>query len=93
MTPFIVAVVFGSSPESELHINAVIAPTSEAAAALLALEVRQHTGTEKSLTAVAVMELDRPFLETALRATQGELPETGTAQVVSLVPPRGGDVA
>ncbi len=90
MKPFIVAVVFGSGPESELFVNAVIAPNREAAAAIWSLEVREQTGIAKPLAGVAVMELERSFLETALRATQGKLPETGTAQVVSLVPPRDG---
>lgn len=87
MKPYIVSVLFGdSAPEQLMSVEAIIAPSREAAVALFVARVVRATNTDKDPCGVAVAELEAGFLEAALRAARGKMPESGTADVLALVP-------
>lgn len=80
---YVVALNFGEG--GLLHINAALAPSPEAAAAMVTVEcLRMFPGNPGTLIGVAVGKLDQGFLEVALSAAKG-LPREG-GQVLSLVP-------
>jgi hypothetical protein len=84
LKPYMVTLSFAEG--GPLFLNALLAPTPEAATAMLAtIVMREHTVTQPLMGCMA-MELTPEFLRAALRAVEGKLPPDGNAQVISLVP-------
>ncbi len=73
-------------PPGPLHSAMLLAPEREGAVALAVLHLMQKTPTDAQLHAVLVDELPVEMLRHMLRAVEGRLPDSGTAEVMRLVP-------
>ena len=81
--PYMVSLSFLNGP---LFVNALMAPSPEAATAMFSVIVMRQYEVPQELTGCAATELTVEFLRAALRAAEGKLPPGGEAQVLSLVP-------
>ena len=84
LKPYVVTLSFADG--GPLFLNAVLAPSAEAATALFAIMTMQQHNLQQPLMGCAAMELTPEFLQASLRAVEGKLPPNGEAQVLSLVP-------
>ena len=89
MTPntlkaYIVALSF--EPPGPLHVNTWIAPDAPSAVALATVHFMRHAPPTENLMACLTIEMPADQLRHLLRAVEGKLPDSGNAQVVSLVP-------
>lgn len=83
MMAYAVSLNFGEG--GPLLVNATLAPSPEAAVAIIAVTMMQQHHLTQPLHGVAVVPLAEAWLDLAVRATKGQLPEGG-AQILSLVP-------
>lgn len=95
MRPYIVAALFGAgTPECQLTSNALIAASREHAASTFVAQAIQESNITQPLSGIIVIELDRQFLEDALRELSvtkaGGVSVLG--QVVELRPKPAADV-
>ena len=81
---YIVALTFGGG--GPLFVNALVAPSPEAATALFSVTIMQEHAVQGPLAGVGAIELQPDFMRAALRSIEGKLPPDGNAQVLSLVP-------
>lgn len=86
MLAWAVSLNFGEG--GPLTTSVVIAPTPEAAVAIIAVNVGRQVPAEHSLHGVGVTPVSIEWLELAVKATKGQPPEGG-AQVLSLVRTEG----
>ena len=89
MTPntlkaYIVALSF--EPPGPLHVHTWIAPDAPSAVALATVHFMRHAPPTENLMACLTIEMPADQLRHQLRAVEGKLPDSGNAQVVSLVP-------
>jgi len=89
MTPgtlkaYIVALSF--EPPGPLHVNTWVAPDAPSAAALATVHFMRQRPTEENLLACLVIEMGAEGLRHLLRTVEGKLPNSGNAEVLSLVP-------
>lgn len=82
MLAWAVSLQFEGGP---MIVNAVVAPSSEAAVAIVAVQAVQQLHIEQKLTDISFVPITTEWLEFAVKATKGQPPEGG-AQVLSLVP-------
>lgn len=66
-------------------VNCVLAQAPEMAAAIVAVQAVQQLGITEPLERMTFVPVEERWLDLAVKATKGQLPEGG-AQVVSLVP-------
>ena len=66
-------------------VNCVLAQASEMAAATVAVQAVQQLGITEPLERLSFVPVEERWLDLAVKATKGQLPEGG-AQVLSLVP-------
>ena len=85
LKPYVVTLSFGQG--GPLFVNALLAPTPEAATGMLAVIVMREHVPPQPLIGCMAMELTPDFLRLALRAVEGKLPPGGQAEVLSLVQP------
>ncbi len=80
---YVVTLSFGEG--GPLHTSSWVAPDAVSATALATLSLMRQAPTEAPLSACLAIEMAPDYLRQALRAIEGKLPESGTADVLSLV--------
>lgn len=90
MAAYAVSLSFVDGP---MLVNTTIAPSPEAAVAIVTAGAIQQLQITQPLAGVVVAQLTPEWLDLAVRATKGMLPEGGNAQVLQLVPQEAGQQA
>lgn len=78
-------VVLSFEPPGPVHVNTWLAPDAASAAALATVHFMRTSGTEANLMACLTVEMPAEQLRHLLRAVEGKLPDSGNAEVLSLV--------
>lgn len=85
-TPRAWSVTLSFTPPGPLHTTLIIAPDRDAALVAATLMLTQDMPAETSLCGVIASEVPAETLRQMLRAVEGRLPESGSAEVMRLVP-------
>lgn len=84
MAAYAVSLNFAGGP---LILNMTLAESPEAAVATVTAQAIQQLQIKEPLQGVAIVPIPADWLDFAVRAVKGKLPEGGNAQVLQLVPP------
>lgn len=79
-------VVLSFEPPGPVHVNTWLALDPACASALATLHFMRTAPTEANLMACIALEMPADQLRHLLRAVEGRLPDSGNAEIVSLVP-------